>query len=97
MKVSTNRKAAKEWPLERTLELVTHKELYPDICLQFIYQRRLSAHNDVLTSLEVHKTPLACAVYNLLEDLRAYLEVGSTETSFGIETDGLLAKLPATE
>ena len=36
-------------------------------------------------------------VYNLLEDSRAHLEVGSTKTSLGIETDRLLAKLPATE
>ena len=46
----------------------------------------------VLTSLEVQKTPLSSAVDNLLEDIRAYHEVGSTKTSFGIETDGLLAK-----
>ena len=51
----------------------------------------------MLTSLEVQKTPLSSAVDNLLEDIRAYLEVGSTKTSLGIETDGLLAKFPATE
>ena len=51
----------------------------------------------MLTSLEVQKTPLCSAVDNLLEDLRAYLEVSSTKTSLGTETDGLLAKFPATE
>ena len=50
-----------------------------------------------MTLLEVQKTPLACTVYNMLDDLRAYLEVGSPKKSFGIETDLLLAKLPATE
>lgn len=48
---------------------------------------------NVLTSLEAKDAPLACSVFNTLEDLRSYLQVGSTKTSFGEETDRLLAKL----
>ena len=50
-----------------------------------------------LTSLEMRKVPLACSVFNLIEDLRAYLVAGSTKASFGRETDCLLARLPAEE
>ena len=84
--------------VERIIELVTRKELSPEICLHLLLdQRRLPAHHYALASLEVQKTPSPCTVDNLVEDLRAYLEAGSTETSSGIETDGLLASLPATE
>ena len=47
----------------------------------------------VLTSLEVKGSPLACAVYNTLEDLRSYPRAGTIKTSFGEETDHLLNKL----
>ena len=40
------------------------------------------------------KGPLASTVYIRLQDLAAYLEAGSRKTSFGSETDRLLAKLP---
>ena len=36
-------------------------------------------------------------MYNLLEDLRAYLEAGSTKTSVRSETDCRLAKFPIEE
>ena len=48
----------------------------------------------VLTSLEAKDLPLACTVYNTLEDLRAYLRAGTTKTSFGEETNHLLQNLP---
>ena len=48
----------------------------------------------VLTSLEVKGSPLACTVYNILEELRSYLRAGTIKTSFGEETDHLLNKLP---
>ena len=90
--------SSKGMAVERIIELVTHKELYPEICLQLHFikencQRIMS----VLTSLEAKETPLACTVYNLLEDLRAYLKTSSMKTSFGTETDRLLAKLPVQE
>ena len=48
----------------------------------------------VLTSLEAKVLPLACTVYNTLEDLRSYLRAGKTKTSFGEQTDHLLQNLP---
>ena len=47
----------------------------------------------VLTSLEAHDTPLACSVFNTLEDLRLYLLAGTTKELFGVETDRRLANL----
>ena len=93
-KAESSKGMAVEW----IIELVTHRELYPEICLQLHFikencQRIMS----VLTSLESKETPLACTVYNLLEDLRTYLKTSSMKTSFGIETDRLLAKLPVQE
>ena len=49
----------------------------------------------VLTSLEAKEVLLACTVYNRLEDLRSYLISGLSKSSFGVETDRLLAKYPA--
>ena len=75
--------------------MVTHKTIYPEIRLQLYFIKencqRLMA---VLTSLEAKDVPLACTVYNTLEDLRSYLRSGTTKTSFGEETDRLLQNLP---
>ena len=81
--------------VQRILELVTHKEIYPEILLQLYFlkencQRLIM----VLTSLEENKSPLACKVFNLLEDLKAYLRSGQEKVTFGPETDRLLSKLP---
>ena len=89
--------SSKGMAVERIIELVTHRELYPEICLHLYFikencQRIMS----VLTSLE-NKAPLASTVYMFLEDLAAYLETGSEKESFGSETDRLLAKLPRQE
>lgn len=82
----------------RILELLTHKELFPEIRMQlaFIAEncQRLAT---VLTSLERSKTPLACTVYNTMEDLKAHLEAGTSKTSFGPQTDQHLTALPVTE
>ena len=52
----------------------------------------------VLTSLVSQSTPLACLVYNLLENLRLFLKAGGSKTSFGEEiTDRLLEKFSADE
>lgn len=80
----------------RILELLTHKELFPEIQLQlsFIAEncQRLAI---VLKSLEETKTPIACTVYNSMEDLKAYLNAGKTKTSFGPKSDVFLDKLSA--
>lgn len=82
--------------IEHTFELVTHKTIYNETCLQlyFIKEncRRLMA---VLTSLEAKEVPLACTVYNLMEDLWSYLRGGISKSSLGVEMDRLLAKYPA--
>ena len=75
--------------------MVTHKTIYPEIRLQFYFIKencqRLTA---VLTSLEAKELPLACTVYNTLEDLRSYLRAGTTKTSFEEEANHLLQNLP---
>ena len=81
--------------VERVIELVMHKTIYPEISLHLYFitencQRLVM----VLTSLEVKGCPLVCTVYNTLEDLRSYLKMGTIKTSFGEETDRLLDKLP---
>ena len=42
-------------------------------------------------------TPLACKVYNYMEDLRMYLKAGIHQATFGTETDRLLTKLLESE
>ena len=84
--------------VQNIIEIVTHKTIYPEVCLQLYFVKencqRLML---VLTSLESQSTPLACLVYNRLEDLRSYLKAGISKTSFGEETDRLLAKFSADE
>ena len=84
--------------VQRVLELVTHKEIYPEIILQLYFlkencQRLIM----VLTSLEEKNTPLAYKVFNLLEDLRGYLRSGKEKVTFGPETDRLLSNLSAAD
>ena len=50
-----------------------------------------------LTLLEEKKTPLACSLYNFIEDLKSYLSAGATKISFGVETDQRLSKWPQNE
>ena len=83
-------------PVELIIELVTNKTIYSEICMQLYFikencQRSMAA----LTALEAEKTPLACTVYNLLEDLRSYLRAGTSRPVFGPETDRLLSKFTA--
>ena len=82
----------------RILELLTHRELFPEIRLQlsFIAEncQRLAT---TLTSLEKSRTPLACTIYNTMEDLKAYLQAGTTKTLFGPKTDQHLEALPVSE
>ena len=79
--------------VECFIELVTHKTLYPQICMQLHFiKENCQRLMDVITSLEVRKRPLACLVYNFLEDLRSYLCAGSTKENFGTNTDLCLSK-----
>ena len=80
--------------VERIVEVVTH--FYHEISLQLYFIKENCQHLiAVLTSLEAKEAPLACTVYNLLDDLRSYLKSGVSKFSFGTETDRLLAKYSA--
>ena len=50
-----------------------------------------------LTSLEETKFPLACVVYNMMEDVKQYLHAGISKSTFGLETDCLLSELKTAE
>ena len=84
--------------VERIIELVTHRTLYPEIQTQlhFIKENCYRLMN-CLTSLEASNTPLACSVFNTLEDLRSYLLAGVSKTRFGEETDRYLSRLGQSE
>ena len=84
--------------VDRIIELVTHRTIYPEISLQLYFlKENCQRLMNVLTSLEAKDTPLACSVFNTLEDLRLYLLAGTTKELFGVETDGRLANLRQTE
>ena len=70
--------------VERIIELVSDKTIYPGITLQlyFIKEDRLRLMT-VLTALEEKETPLACKALNYLEDLKMYLRAGCEKTFFG--------------
>ena len=51
----------------------------------------------VLTAMEEKGSPLACTVYNMLEDLRSYLRAGISKKTFGEQTDRLLSQLSVEE
>ena len=42
-------------------------------------------------------TPLACSVFNIIEDFKAHLKAGITKSSFGPRTDQHLEALPVPE
>ena len=46
-----------------------------------------------LTSLEEIKSPLACVVYNMMEDVKQYLHAGISKSTFGLETDRLPSEI----
>ena len=84
--------------LKRIVELCGHKEIYPEILLQVHFiTENCPRHVTNLTSLEATHDPLACTVYNTMEDLRAYLKAGTTTNSFVPESDRLLGKLKGQE
>ena len=79
--------------VERIIELVTHRTLYPEIQTQLHFiKENCYRLMYCLTSLEASNTPLACSVFNTLEDLRSYLLVGVSKTRFGEETDRYLQR-----
>lgn len=81
--------------VECIIEFVTHKTIYPNICPQLYFDKEnYQCLMTVLTMLKAKQSPLACTVYNLLEDLQSYLKAGITKNNFGSETNRLLDKLP---
>ena len=83
--------------VDRVIELVTHRTIYPEISLQLYFlKENCQRLMNVVTPLEAQDTPLACSVFNTLEDLRLYLLAGTTKEHFGIEMDGRLANLGQT-
>ena len=83
--------------VERIIELVTHRTLYPEIQTQlhFIKENCYRLMN-CLTSLEASNTPLACSVFNI-EDQRSYLLAGVSKTRFGEETARYLSRFGQSE
>ena len=77
--------------VERIIELVTHKTIYPGITMQ-LYFIKENFHRlmVVLTAMEAKGSPLACTVYNMLEDIHSYLRAGISKTTFGEQTDHFL-------
>ena len=50
-----------------------------------------------LTSSKETKSPLACVLYNMMEDVKQYLHAGISKSTFGLETDRLLSELKIAE
>ncbi|XP_072178106.1 uncharacterized protein [Diadema setosum] len=79
--------------VETILELLTNKEIYQELQLIMNF---ITAHSSllvaVLTSLEGTHNPLACTVFNTIEDVCSYLVAGTEKTSFGEATDKLLER-----
>ena len=70
--------------VEHVIELVMYKTIYPEISLHLYFitescQRLMM----VLTCFEVKGSPLACTVYNTLEDLRSYLRASPSRPVVG--------------
>ena len=67
--------------VQRIVELVTQSYIPRNMSSPHLYQGMT-----VLTSLEAKESPPACTVYNLMEDLKAYIKGGtwgySKETFF---------------
>ena len=84
--------------VQRIIELLGHKTIYPEIVLQLYFIKENCQHlTTVLTALKGNNTPLACKAFNYLEDLKMYLRSGIQKTTFGTETDQLLSKLTQQE
>ena len=47
----------------------------------------------VPTFLEEKQSPLARKIFNLIEDLKAYIKFGQEKVTFGADTDRLFSKL----
>jgi len=88
--------------VDRILELVDdgrlHHASYHNLHLNLPFIKENCIHLiTVLTSLEETKSPLACVVYNMMEDVKQYLHTGTSKSTFGVETDCLLSELENTK
>ena len=84
--------------VDKILELVDgsrlHHASYHNLCLNLDFIKKNCTHLiKVLTSLEETKSLLVCVVYNKMEDIKQYLHIGTTKSTFGIEIDHLLSEL----
>ena len=75
--------------VQRILQLVTHKTIYPDDPPVAIFERKLSEIDDG-TDISWEKTVSSCM--QDIEDLKGYLKSGQEKVTFGAETDKLLSK-----
>ncbi|XP_041480924.1 uncharacterized protein LOC121428390 [Lytechinus variegatus] len=81
--------------VETILEMLRNKEIYSELELYMSFITEYSARlTTVLTSLEATKKPLACTVYNILEDTKTYL---TTERTSFDQINPLMEKRPAPE
>ena len=84
--------------VDRILELVDGGRLHHAFFLNLHLNLYFMNENctrliKALTSLEETKSPLACIVYNMMEDGKQYLHAGISKSTFGLETDRLLSEL----
>ena len=82
---------------DRILELVDSGRLHHAAFLNLHLNLYFITENctcliKVLTSLEETKSPLACVVYDMMEDVKQYLHAGISKSTFGLETDRLLSE-----
>ena len=85
MKVFFRQEQSKGVAIETILEMLQNKDIYTELKLYMSFITEHSAClTTVLTSLEATMKPLACTVYNVLQDVRGFL--AAERTSFG-ETD----------
>ena len=81
--------------VDTILESTGHNTIFDEMRLHahFIAENCTRLIAD-LTSLEATRDPLALTIFDKMADLWSYLNAGTNKTTFGPETDRLLAKLP---
>ena len=88
--------------VDRILELEDsgrlHHASFLNLCLKLYFiTENCTRLIKALTSLEKTKSPLACVVYYVMEDVKQYLHAGISKSIFGLETDRLLSELKPRE
>ena len=89
---------SKGMAVEQIIELTSHKEISKELRLYTTFiKENCSRLMSALTSLEATHDPLACTVYNSMQDLSCHLQAGTSKTSYGAQTDALLQEKPPKE